>query len=120
MADQNDITIWNNAAWAGVATITNADGTVRDLTGCTFKTDIKASAKDSDAVIATLSTSNGRHTLSGTPTDGKLYFHIPLSLSSTIPAGGYVFDTLLYPSGGGDPDLLTQGFFAVRDGVTTP
>lgn len=66
-----------------------------DLTGCTARMEVRASASSSKAVDL-LTTENGRITIAG----ADLTLQWPHDVSEAIPAGTYVYDLELISAGG--------------------
>lgn len=115
MADRTNISISNNAAWAGTWTLYDSDDAVRDLTGATFEMDIRETP-EATAEIATLTTGNGRVSLSATPTDGTVSILIPLAVAAAIDPGLYYHDMIM--TLGGVTERIWFGTLRVVEGVT--
>ena len=112
MADRNDIRIQNcNIDWAGGFTL-YLNGAARDLTGATFKANIRVNEADADPV-ATLSTDDNTIALSGTPTDGRVFLKVP---SGTLDPGPYVYDVRMTIDDA--EELVWVGSINVQLGVT--
>ncbi len=86
------------------------------FTGYTARMQVRPSV-DSDTVILSLTTENGRIELGDT--DGSIALYVPDTVMIEIPEGIYVYDLeLVAPSSSLYVYKLLQGNFAVRSEVT--
>lgn len=95
-------------------TLKDSEGALVDLSGYTARMQVRAKV-ESSAVIASLTTENGRITIGGT--DGTITLLLSATETAALPAGGYVYD-LEIVNGLSDVVRLLEGQFIVSGNVT--
>ncbi len=111
MSAEADITIRDNTDWAIPLVFTDENGVAYDLTGSSFRLDIKGSVDD-PAAVASLTTAGGG-IASTSLADGQITIAIG---DFAIAPGTYVYD--LVRISGAARETLLFGTFTVEKGVT--
>lgn len=92
----------------------NADGSTVDLTGCAVRMQLRKSYY-ADEAVDTLSTENGRITMS--PSEGRFELVFPNSVTEGYPVQTLVYDIELVSSGG-EVRRIVEGRASVTPEVT--
>lgn len=87
--------------------------TPTDLTGYTFRMQVRATAASSTVLLEITTSNYGTITAS----TGKLYWSVPASITAAVAAGIYYYDLELV-SGGGIVKRILEGKFEVSAEVT--
>lgn len=114
-ANPLSISVATNEALNRTLTLTTKNGVGAtiplDLTGATFKAEVRKAAGAPGAPIATIDV-----TILDAP-NGQIKFYVAQSALGSVKPGSYIYD-LVYTPAGGDPDRLWQAGFNVVAGVT--
>lgn len=92
----------------------NADGTLVNLTGCAVRMQLRKNFY-ADEAVDTLSTENGRITMS--PSEGRFELVFPNSVTAGYPVQTLVYDIELVSSGG-EVRRIVEGKASVTPEVT--
>ena len=92
----------------------NADGTLVNLTGCAVRMQLRKNFY-ADEAVDTLSTGNGRITMS--PSEGRFELVFPNSVTAGYPVQTLVYDIELVSSGG-EVRRIVEGKASVTPEVT--
>lgn len=113
-----DMEIVNNASWEDAFQFGSPDDASWNLTGQTFRMDVKGS-KDQTVALLTLTTANGR-IVTDDVTQRVVHLNVPdATIQSSLLPGEYVYDFIMID--GSNPAIrvaLMHGKVKVRQGVT--
>lgn len=105
-----DMVFWRGDAQTFIVALTASDGSPINLTGYTAKAALKAGFDATTRYDFTC-------TLASDLTTGKVTIYLPSSVSTTIPAGSYVWDFKLVQTLTGDQHTYLAGDVTVYDEV---
>jgi len=114
VADRVNFTIKAGEVWSETITYEDENGAAINLTGCTAAMHIRRELADA-ATVATLTTENGRITI--TALTGTLALTLPAAVSELLD-GEYVYDVFLFFTSNTADVVLIEGAFIVEQPVT--
>lgn len=113
-----DIVIPNNATWSDAWQFGTVGDTSWDLTGQSFKLEVKASHNDTTP-LATFTSAGGTIVVDDL-TQRVIHMNVPdTTITTDLPVGCYVYDLIMFD--GSSPAIRVQlmtGHITVKQGVT--
>lgn len=104
-----DMVFWRGDAQTYILSLTDSNGAAIDLSGYAAKAALKAGFDSTTKYEFTCTVS--------TDTPGQVTIYLPSSVSSTIPAGSYVWDFKLVDNVSGDQRTYLAGDVTIYDEV---